>query len=230
MKRAFAVATFVALAVAGLAGPALAKGENQTITASAVITGPGIDRPIKTGGTIHGFLFSEQTQASAIGTLVRRSGLMGFTEQGSGYYTIAPDTSKLGPKYEISFTLDLPDTTNPIVEDLYPYASEGPMVFAHSAQHIEGARVPSAWYVAPGALLSTLVELGLPKTAPAVPAPVVPAPRVPVQPPAVRAPAHEPVSVPSGSIWPWAIAVMGLASLVVLGAVAGRRARLRFAG
>src|SRR5205085_8460455 len=150
--RAFALAVFVALAVTGLAGPALAKGENMHISASVVITGPGMGRPITLSGTIHGFLFSEQTQTSQLGTLFRQSGLVGFTEQGSGYYTVAPDVAGLGPKYTASYTLQLPDTTNPIVEDLYPYAKGGPMVFAHPGQRVEGAKIPSAWYVAPSVL------------------------------------------------------------------------------
>jgi hypothetical protein len=226
MKRAFAVATFVALAVTGLAAPALAKGENERFSVSVVITGPALNRPIRMSGTIHGFLYSEQ-QPSPLADLFRRSGVMGFTEPGSGYYTIAPDLATLGPKYEVSYTLQLPDTTNPIVENLYPYAKGGPMVFARGNQRIEGGKVPSAWYVAPSSLLTTLVGLGFPRTAPVVPAAAsVPAPSAPA---AQAPPAHEPLPAPVSSVWPWAIALGGLAGLLVAGALAGRRGRVRVA-
>jgi hypothetical protein len=227
MRRGLAVVALTAFAVAGFAAPALAKGEDQKFRASVVIVGPGLNRPVGMSGTIHGFLFSEQTKTSKLGTLFRQSGLVGFVEPGSGYYTISPDTATLGPRYEVSYTLQLADTTNPVVEDLYPYANGGPVVFAHPGQRIEGAKVPSAWYVAPRSLLTTLVGLGLPRTAPAVTAPAVSMP--PPSAPAVPAPATEPVSVPSGSGWPWAIAVFGFAALLVVGALAGRRGRVRIA-
>lgn len=225
MSRAAAVVMFVAVAVAGVAGPALAKGENQGFRASATISGPGLDRPITVSGTFHGFLFSEQWRPSRIGTLLERSGLAGFTEQGGGYYTISPETSSLGPRYEVSYTLQLPATSHPIVEDLYPYATGGPMLFAPSGQRIDRAKVPSAWYVAPRALLATLVGLGLRATAPVAPTPmpsVAPPSAVPSNAPDVQAPPREPVRAPSTSGWPWAIALAGLASVLVVGAIAGR--------
>jgi hypothetical protein len=152
----------LAVAVGALASatPALAKGP-----AEATITGPGIK-----GGAIH--------LRSGGGDPMSGTPLGSLAEDGGFYpaaYGQSPDPmvrarprGELGPKYSVEYRVPGPNgRTDTIRQDLYPYASIGPVTYMKSGQRFFGdQRTHGGWYVAALALKSELVKAGLPATPP----------------------------------------------------------------
>jgi hypothetical protein len=142
MRRSLLVATALALA---LAPSGAAKWFDK-----ATISGPGLDSPIVAGEELFdptGFY------AAAIGQWPDRM-------------LEAPPTSQLGPKYTIVYSLPGP-TAGVVRQELYPYAAGGPVTYTKAAQPVfDWPRTRGGWYVAPPGFKETLVELGLPRTAP----------------------------------------------------------------
>jgi hypothetical protein len=222
MKRAFLFAALASSVLFAVAGPAWAKGEGDSISGSAVITGPGLGRPIGTAGRVEGF--PAPRTSTAFGTLLDDSGLSVLTSDspldwvtgnGGGAYTAAPDRRSLGPRYTVTFILDIRGTRSRVEEDLYPYATDGPVLFTPLGQSIDGTDVLSGWFRASGRLLPALLELGLPASAPRVPSGLTSPNPVPGQ-----------VSLPAGaSHWIWLAAAAGLMAMLGAGVAAERRRR-----
>lgn len=194
MRRALVMtAAVVALLIA--APPVQAK-----ITGTASISGPGIvggsgtgdDRTIRMDGAEYPFL--ARLYAGVDGSK-------------------RPPTDALGPRYTARFITRLPQGIPEVVQHLYPFAAEGPLIYTPPGQEAIGLRnrtAPSGWFTLRRKLLNELEARGLPETAPA-----------PQQAPA--APAQTAQSGPSPVVW----ATLLLAGLLVLGAAAGRRAIVR---
>jgi hypothetical protein len=154
MRRSLALALplVLALLVPATAG---AKGPSE-----ATITGPGLSSPIRFAG-------DEGNYPQAFGALVE---LGGFFPQTFGQ---SPDPLKrnrpstdLGPRYEVSYVVPGP-TTDTLRQELYPYASGGPVTYMQPGQQFWGnQRTHGGWLRTAAGLKSTLVAAGLPRTAP----------------------------------------------------------------
>jgi hypothetical protein len=144
-------AAIAALALAAVAAPAHAKGPSD-----GTIEGEGLSTPIEINqgeGTPGGDRLIEDLgffQAT-------------FGQSPDPMERIAP-AGDLGPKLTIRWNVPGPDgDVSVIVQDLYPYAEDGPVVYTEPDQvffvveHTEGG-----WFRAPDRLLTTLQSMGLP--------------------------------------------------------------------
>lgn len=150
----------VALGALAWAAPALAKGP-----AEATITGPGIK-----GGAIH--------LKSGGGDPMSGTPLGSLAEDGGFYpaaYGQSPDPmvrarprGELGPRYDVEYRVPGPNgRTDTIRQQLYPYASIGPVTYMKPGQRFWGANTThGGWYVGVLSLKSQLVKAGLPATPP----------------------------------------------------------------
>src|SRR5690348_14919983 len=153
------VLAIAAVALAS-AAPALAKGP-----AEATITGPGIK-----GGAIH--------LKSGGGDPMSGTPLGSLAEDGGFYpaaYGQSPDPmvyhrprGELGPRYGVEYRVPGPNgRTDTIRQELYPYASLGPVTYMKPGQRFWGdQRTHGGWFVGALALKSQLVKAGLPGTPP----------------------------------------------------------------
>jgi hypothetical protein len=159
------VKTLVAIAAAGaLAVPvaADAKGPDQ-----AKITGRGLDRPIVLSG------YGESGQ----GTMGRLTMEGGFFPQAFGDSPdprLPKEPANLGPRYRVDYRVSGPTAPVTLHQDLYPYASGGPVTYMPPGQRFwAGQQTKGGWMrapeLAPGqeTLRAALVKAGLPKSAPA---------------------------------------------------------------
>ena len=195
MHRAL-VMTLAIAALLTAAPPAQAK-----IAGTASISGPGIGGPGSGTGDDQAIRMDGADYPFLAGLYV---GVDGSKQ---------PPTDALGPRYTARFVTRMPQGVPEVVQRLYPFAEEGPLIYTPQGQESIGSRngpAPSGWFTLRRKLLNELEARGLPETAPA-----------PQQAPAAPAqPAH---SGPSTVVW----AALLLAGLLVLGAAAGRRAIVR---
>jgi hypothetical protein len=158
MKRSLAV--MLGLAVV-LAGPAAAKGPTKV-----TITGRGLSHAIVLAGNAEG------NMSSRFGRLVELTGLFPqvFRQSPDSTSRIRPP-GKLGPRYDAVYVVPGPNGTAATVrQQLYPYASSGPITYARPKQPVfpsEGMTTHGGWYRSPVALKRALISLGLPAKAPA---------------------------------------------------------------
>lgn len=157
MKRAFLI-----LALAALALPAAALGKGPS---DAVISGPG-------GGGGGGDITFTGCCANDTPTmmLAEHAGFFPavFTQTPDPMLDARPK-GDLGPKYTITYTVPGPNNeTWTIKQDLYPYATSGPVTYLRPGQKI--FEVPGGtrggWFQATPQLKETLVAAGLPPSAP----------------------------------------------------------------
>jgi hypothetical protein len=197
------------------AGSALAKEPIGTVAGKLVITGPGLDRPIVVQEEVS---WSEEYgmvgESSGLASALQDLGLL----QGDpeiGWYVLPPDPSTLGPGYSVQEYLATDgqplEAVAPTRATLYPFAPERPLVLV-SVQRPRFTGHTSAWWSAPPSIRSWLTARGLPSVPPAAPADLPPRLTLPASPPAL------PVIL---------FALFGLATLVTIGAIAGRRQAAR---
>jgi hypothetical protein len=146
------VLLLVPLALALTASPALAKGPT-----SFTVSGPGLDEPLLADAR------AEQRPA-AYWRLVE--GLHFFEaamQSPSGTRRTAAPTSTLGPRYRIRHRIPL-SSNRPIVieQDLYPYASGGPVTYMRPGQEFLQYKTAGGWYRAAAHVKAALVARGLP--------------------------------------------------------------------
>jgi hypothetical protein len=148
----------LAVAVLALPGVAAAKGPSE-----ARIDGPGLASPlVLTGGGEDG--------TGPLGALTLEGGFFATT------FGQVPDArlrgrppGDLGPRYSVDYTVPAGDTEpSHVQQDLYPYASGGPVLYLAPAQTIfnGGEITVGGWIRGPDTLLTALVGAGLPETAP----------------------------------------------------------------
>jgi LPXTG-motif cell wall-anchored protein len=145
MRRTLLLATVAAALLLAAPGPALAKGENGTVT----ITGPGLAGPIvlrhddsvlwfDEGGT-----FETKWPGPVIGGSVRPN-------------------AHLGLRFDVIARFG-PECPGVVHQVLYPYAPEGPQIRTIPGQHICGP-LPGGYWPAPQSILDMLVAHGLAAT------------------------------------------------------------------
>jgi hypothetical protein len=158
-----------------------------------------------------------------------------FEDGPGGELAAAPDATRRGPRYTITWTFpNGAGTEDKVRQSVWPYAAGGPLTFMASGQPVLDGTTKGGWYRATDTLRQTLVTLGLPSRqplaapaptpAPASPAPASPAPASPD--PASPGSAQAPGAAPARPVWPWVAAGIGL---LVVAAAAVTMARRRSA-
>jgi hypothetical protein len=142
------------LALAALALPSLAFGKGPT---AATMEGPG-------GGSI---TFSGGEASGSLGQLTEQSGWFNaaFEPGGGAQAPAGRPEGDLGPKYTVTYGVPGPNNdTFTIVQDLYPYASPGPVAYMAPGQPLYDMKTHGGWFQAGPELKQTLVAAGLPET------------------------------------------------------------------
>jgi hypothetical protein len=141
------IALVVGTAVLG-AGSAEAKGPS-----GGTISGPGIDDPRR---------FDLD---SATARLMEEAGFMyALFAQTPDPMLVEQPPGALGPRYALAWELPGPDATvDVVVQDLYPYAERGPLLYTDPGATFYGTETAhGGWFQAPDRLVTTLQSLGLP--------------------------------------------------------------------
>jgi hypothetical protein len=155
MNRHVLIALAALLAVACLTPVASAKGPSE-----ASIEGPGLSGPLALSG-------------------YEGSGTLGAFLQSGGFFPSvfrhSPDPMRetrpqavLGPKYVVTYLMTGPSREEDVVsQDVYPYAKPGPVTYTAPGQRFWGTDATrGGWFVGLPGLKDTLVQAGLPATAP----------------------------------------------------------------
>jgi hypothetical protein len=150
---------FVAALTALLLFPAAAVAKGPS---AATISGPGLSHAI----TIEGF--GEGDSASPLGILVTETGFFPQAfEQTPSSTTRSRPADRLGPRYDVKYTVPGPNGDSTLRQALYPYAVNGPASYMTPGQKLWGTQsVPGGWYRGTDTLKGMLVTKGLPATAP----------------------------------------------------------------
>jgi hypothetical protein len=137
---------------------ATAKGPS-----AATISGPGLAHAL----TIDGY--GEGDSTSPLGILVTDTGFFPQAfEQTPSATTRSRPADRLGPRYDVKYTVPGPDGDSTLRQALYPYAVNGPASYMAPGQKLWGTQsVPGGWYRGTTTLKGMLVKEGLPATAPA---------------------------------------------------------------
>jgi hypothetical protein len=158
MKTRARFATVAALAAA-LALPATADAKGPSV---ARITGPGLTTPLTINGN------GEGGNSTNLGLLVDASGFFpqAFGQSPNPLLREQPAVPQLGARYTVTYTVPGP-TTSTLRQELYPYATGGPISYMEPGQAIWDMKTHGGWYRASSELPGMLVDAGLPKTPPA---------------------------------------------------------------
>ena len=152
MKRLI-VFPVAALALVFAAGAA-AKGPSL-----ATIAGPGLDSPVKISG------IGEGDTSTDLGLLVADGGFFPQVFGQSPSPLLRKLPVDLGPRYAVTYTVPGP-TTSTLQQELYPYASGGPVTYMAPNQRFwDTQRTLGGWYRGTSQLKSMLVRAGLPAAA-----------------------------------------------------------------
>jgi hypothetical protein len=143
------------LVLALLALPAQALGKGPI---AATMEGPG-------GGG--GITLSGDEGSGPLGNLTQQSGWFAAVfEQEPNPMLAARPKGDLGPRYTVTYAVPGPNNdTSKIVQDVYPYASSGPVTYVAPGQPIFDMETRGGWFQAGPDLKETLVAAGLPETA-----------------------------------------------------------------
>ena len=158
MKTQARFATVAAMAAA-LVLPATADAKGPSV---ARITGPGLTAPLTINGN------GEGGNSTNLGLLVDASGFFPqtFGQSPNPLLREQPAERELGARYTVTYTVPGP-TTSTLRQELYPYASAGPISYMEPGQAIWDMKTHGGWYRASSELPGMLVDAGLPRTPPA---------------------------------------------------------------
>jgi len=147
----------VVLVAAALLIPATATAKGPS---DATISGPGLSSPLEFSGGGEG-------GNTALGELVSWGGFFAQTfGQEPDPLLRARPTVLLGPRYDVTYVVPGPSSTDTLRQELYPYAVGGPFTYMEPRQKFWGdQRTHGGWYRGNPDLRSALVEAGLPKQA-----------------------------------------------------------------
>ena len=132
---------------------------------AASVSGPGLSTPIRLSGV------GEPTGGTgALGVLTIDGGFFATTFGGQTPDRRLPGkpAGDLGPRYVVDFTVPGPESSaDHIRQDLYPYASGGPVTFTPPGQRFfSSRRTAGGWYRGSDSLRQILVASGLPSSLP----------------------------------------------------------------
>jgi hypothetical protein len=142
------------LAVTMLALPSHALGKGPS---AATMEGPG-------GGG--GITFSGDEGSGPLGNLTQQSGWFAaaFAQEPNPMLATRPK-GDLGPRYTVTYTVPTDmNRTVTIRQDIYPYASPGPVTYLAPGQPIFDMQTRGGWFQAGPDLKETLVAAGLPES------------------------------------------------------------------
>lgn len=155
MKRLVLFIVVAAGAASLLAASAAAKGPSE-----ASVEGPGLKSAIVFGGDGEG-------PGSPLGDLADGAGFFpAVFDQTPNPMLPGRPKGDLGPRYTITYTVPGPSGTDEIRQDLYPYAQGGAVTYMAPGQPIFDMTTRGGWYTALPSLKDTLVDAGLPASAP----------------------------------------------------------------
>jgi hypothetical protein len=157
MRRSMLLAAALS-AVLLFPAAATAKGPS-----TATIYGPGLVHAL----TINGY--GEGESMSPLGILVNETGFFAQAFQQTPVATSrSQPADRLGPRYDVKYSVPGPNGDSTLSQALYPYAVNGPASYMTPGQKLWGTQsVPGGWYRGTAALKGMLVKEGLPATAPA---------------------------------------------------------------
>ena len=193
MRRGSVVTVGVLAALAG-ALPAQAKVEG-----TAYVTGPGVGGP--SGGSGSGTIKMDGSDGGGYPVL------SGLAEPGR--YLAARPAGELGPRYEARLVIAAPEGQPDLVQQLYPYAEGGPVLYTAPGQEFvmsPTGQAADGWFRIPPELIEELRDRGLPRTSPIPPADGAVA-------------AESPTTGSPPTVWGFLL----LTGLLVAGALTGRR-------
>jgi hypothetical protein len=221
MRRRVLAMFVLALLLAAVPTAARAKGASAaTISGGGPGGLPGGPITLKGDG--------EPGSGTDLSSLAEEAGVFAllFEDGPGGELAAAPDATRRGPRYTITWTFpNGAGTEDKVRQSVWPYAAGGPLTFMASGQPVLDGTTKGGWYRATDILRQTLITLGLPSRQPlAAPAPT-PAPASPD--PASPGSAQAPGAAPARPVWPWVAAGIGL---LVVAAAAVTVARRRSAG
>jgi hypothetical protein len=217
MQRRVLAMLVLALLLAAVPTAAQAKGATAATISGG---GPG-GLP---GGPITLEGDGEPGSGTGLANLAEEAGVFAllFEDGPGGELAGAPDTTRRGPRYTITWTFpNGAGTEDKVRQSVWPYAAGGPLTFMASGQPVLDGTTKGGWYRATDTLRQSLVTLGLPSR-PALAAPAPAASATPESAPTGAAQA--PGTAPARPVWPWVAAGIGLL-VVVAAAVAMARRR-----
>lgn len=162
------VGVVAVLALSLVAAPALAKGASKI-----VIQGPGLAHPI----TVEP---GESTSTDQLWPLMTDSrfflGLCHVPCESKSRLARRP-SQDLGPRYTLTYTMNLEVTPHEVVQYVFPYAQPKPVTYMPGGQtFLHHRKTGGGWFVAPARLERELISLGLPATAAGETTPSLPSP------------------------------------------------------
>jgi len=153
MKRL--IVALIALGALVVAGSAAAKGPSE-----AKITGPGLNSAL----TIKGV--GEGDTSTDLGLLVNDAGFFPQVFGQSPSPLLRAQPKDLGRRYTVTYTVPGP-TLSTLEQELYPYASGGPVSFMRPGQKFwDSQTTVGGWYRGTPQLKTMLVRAGLPASPP----------------------------------------------------------------
>ena len=152
----------IALAFAAVATLAVAMGAQAKGPSAAVISGPGLPAPLELSG-------NGESGDGALGALTLEGGFFQTSFGQSPNPLLPKRPADLGPRYSVDYTVPGPNSASDhILQDLYPYAANGPVTYMTPGQRFFGAQhTIGGWYRGTSSLKQSLVAAGLPATPPA---------------------------------------------------------------
>jgi hypothetical protein len=148
----------LAAVAAGLVLPATAAAKGPS---AAAISGPGLGKTIKIGG-------SGESSGTPLGDLTMQAGFFpaAFGQSPDPMLPGKP-AGKLGPSFAVRYVVPGPNGhTYRIRQDLYPYAAGGAVTYMKPGQAIFDGTTRGGWFRADSTLRQLLVRRGLPARAP----------------------------------------------------------------
>jgi hypothetical protein len=150
--RIFAV---VAATVIAFGSPVEAKGPS-----ALMITGVGVDRPIvlANDSPVWSRLVNESAFFDAMLSTNDTFGALAFGKTRS-----SPTPAALGPHLRLTWTVSW-DKDHHLVQDLYPGAPGGPLLYTPPDQALYDMETSGGWYRAPSAFVDALESAGVPSS------------------------------------------------------------------
>ena len=145
------ILTVVAATVIAFGSPAEAKGPS-----ALMITGAGLVRPIVVEPDDGRYVLSRIMEASAFFDAASPIG-----SHRAGGAAVRHPLAGPGPRLRLTWSVEW-NRTQHVVQDVYPYASGGPLLYTPAGQRLFDETTPGGWYRAAPRLVDLLRSVGVP--------------------------------------------------------------------